>query len=231
VSTNYPEDPEGPFAPPATRSLPTVLCLDISGSMAFDGKIERLKSGLEHFVRSIRAHALASRCVKWEFITFGGDVTDHLGWMVPANDTEDDALNVVVPKLVAGGNTPLAEAVELGLVTLEAAVKDLKQEGTRYHRPWLVVMTDGRPNPSPKLPEVLAEVQRKLNQGQLVVIAIGVGEDADEEFLNTLSPQRKPDMINDDDIERLFDHLSDQMIAASSGVPGADGDDIAPLEQ
>ena len=77
---------------------------------------------------------------------------------------------------------------------------------------------------------MLEEVQRKLNQKQLVVIAVGIGSDADEEFLNTLSPHRKAEMLSDHDIERFFDHLSDQMIAVSSGVPGADGDDIAPLE-
>ena len=150
MSTTYPEDPEGPFAAPPTRSLPAVLCLDISGSMAFEGKIESLKSGLEQFVRSVRAHPLASRSVKWEFITFGGDFTDHLGMLAAASNTDEDPLSVVVPKLTAGGNTPLAEAVEHALALLDAAVEDLKQTRARYYRPWLVVLTDGRPNPSPE---------------------------------------------------------------------------------
>jgi uncharacterized protein YegL len=226
---SMPEDPTGEYAATG-HVLPAVICLDTSYSMAEHGKIDSLKRALTAFVKAVRGHTLAARSVVWEFVTFGGDVTMHLGVLAQASDMSEDPVAVVVPKLEPNDGTPLAEAVNLALDLLEAEVDDLKQMRRSYFRPWLVVMTDGQPTSELRdLEQAVDRVQAKLNDRRLVVIAVGIGPDADRDFLTSLSPQRAPDMIGDDDIERYFDHLSNELIEVSSGVPGKGDETVAPL--
>ncbi len=198
--------------------LPTVVCLDCSGSMAEHGKIGSMNEALTKFIETVRAHNTARDAIEWEFISFQGDaanrpkITEHIGDFQRATEPVD------LPDLVAQGGTPLAEALHLALGKLEAKKKDLKTLGQPYFQPWLVVFTDGMPNPGPLMQEVLDRIKKQVDGNGLAVIAVGIGPDAKRDFLSQLSPKRDPDMIGDQDIASYFQKLSDSIIRASGGV-------------
>jgi uncharacterized protein YegL len=198
--------------------LPAVVCLDCSGSMAEHGKIQSMNDALAKFIETIRSHNTAKDAIEWEFISFRGDaagkprIIEHIGDFQRATDPVD------LPDLVAEGGTPLAEALHLALEKLEAKKKDLKTEGQPYFQPWLVVFTDGMPNPAPQMQEVLDRIKKLVAGDGLAVIAVGIGPDAKKDFLSQLSPKRAPDMIGDQDIASYFQKLSDSIIKASGGV-------------
>ena len=56
-----------------------------------------------------------------------------------------DANHFSAFNLKEGGNTPLAEGLELGLDLIENAKANLKTNGISYTRPWMFVMSDGEP--------------------------------------------------------------------------------------
>jgi uncharacterized protein YegL len=215
------DDPAGEFAKNLDPILPAAICLDISASMAEAGKIESLNEAVGQFINAVRKDKRAARTVAWEFITFQGDpagdpvIIAHLGDFRPAADLVD------LPDFVADGNTPMAEAVDLALKLLDAVKEDAKQRRRPYFQPWLVVMTDGMPTSQPEVMDDLIRRVRVLSSDRkLVVIVIGIGANADAEFLQHLSPDRPPDMIADDQILEYFSFLSSEFVSASRGTPG-----------
>ena len=199
--------------------LPTVVCLDCSGSMAEHNKIQSMNDALLKFIETVRSHDTAREAIDWEFISFQSDaagkprIVEHIGEFQRATEPVD------LPDLVADGGTPLAEAVDRALQKLEAKKKDLKLQGQPHFQPWLVVFTDGMPTSPPDLmKDVLDRVRQLVKNRGLAVIAVGIGPDAKKEFLAELSPGRAPDMIGDQDIESYFVKLSDSIIQASTGV-------------
>ncbi len=201
------------------ETLPVVVCLDCSGSMAEHGKIESMNEALTKFIETVREHDTAKDAIEWEFISFQGDaanrpkITEHIGDFQQATDPVD------LPDLAAEGGTPLAEALHLALEKLEARKKDLKTLGQPHYQPWLVVFTDGIPTSAPdRMMAELDRIKALVNTDKLTVIAVGIGPDAKRDFLSQLSPKRPPDMIGEQDIASYFQKLSDSIIQASSGV-------------
>lgn len=199
--------------------LPAVVCLDCSASMAEHNKIQSMNGALGKFIETVRGHRTAKDAIDWDFISFQTDaagkpiLTEHIG------DFQHAAEPVDLPDMEAAGGTPLAEVVNLALEKLDAKKKELKKQGTPYYQPWLVVFTDGMPTSKPDaMKDTLNRLRTLVDEGDLAVIAVGIGVDAKKELLEQLSPGRAPDMIGDQDITNYFIKLSDSIIQASSGV-------------
>lgn len=239
--TEFAENPE--------PRCPVVLVLDTSGSM--QGKaIGELNEGLRAFAAALKGDRLASLRVEVAVIAFGGKVRaldvrgagksdsgdmvlfNPLGLAIrpKVNEVPFDAHQAFVtvdqfvpPALDANGETPLGEAVSRALSLLRERKEIYKQNGLDYFRPWIFVITDGRP--TDKGWETVAE-QVRQEETRKGVVFYGVGvEGADMDTLSRFSPARQPLKLKGLSFNEMFTWLSKSLSAITHSRPG----DQAPL--
>ncbi len=221
-----------------------VLVIDTSGSMA-GTPIQELNEGLRAFGDALKADRLASLRVEVAVVAFGDKVRaldvradeasqatemvtfNPLGLAVrkPTRETPFNAHQAFVtvdkfqpPVLDAHGGTPLGEAVQRSLGLLRERKEIYKQNGLDYFRPWMFVITDGKP--TDKGWEAAAEQirQEELRRG---VIFYGVGvEKADLKVLGRFSDTRPPLRLKGLAFGDLFMWLSKSLSAIAHSRPG-----------
>jgi len=242
MEPNYLELAE--FADNPEPRCPVVLVLDTSGSMTGPPILE-LNEGLRAFSTALKADQLASLRVEVAVVSFGGKVRavdvrggeasqgkeivkfNPLGLAVrkPAKEIPFDAHQAFVtvdqfqpPVLEADGGTPMGEAVQRSLGLLWERKEIYKQNGLDYFRPWMFVITDGKP--TDKGWEAAAELikQEEMRRG---VIFYGVGvEKADMKVLSRFSDARPPLKLKGLAFGDLFMWLSKSLSAIAHSRPG-----------
>ncbi len=197
---------------PSTR-VPVILCLDTSGSM--DGEpIEELNSGVQLFYDAIRDDEIAMYAADIGIVTFGDKaqcVSDFAG----LSDRTS------APRLSASGMTPMGEAVNLALDMLERRKQEYKTNGIEYFQPWLVLMTDGKPNGDES--EFSRAIRRTVDMEsnrKLTIFPIGIGSSADMNALAQFSAKRSPLKLQGLKFREFFSWLSKSVSTTSQSVPG-----------
>ena len=128
------------FAENPEPRCPCVLLLDTSKSMRGEA-IQALNSGLAAFHDDLVKDPLAARRVEVAIITFGGEVK------VVHDFLPVDAFTPTILK--AGGLTPMGTGILTSLEILEARKAVYKAHGVPYYRPWIFMITDGKPKGEP----------------------------------------------------------------------------------
>lgn len=232
------------FADNPEPRCPVALVLDTSGSM--QGKaIQELNEGLRNFGLALREDRLASLRVEAAVIAFGGKVRALNVRSAVSNDAKEvvvfnpaglavrpkvaempfDARQVFVtvdqfqaPVLEASGDTPLGEAVSRALALLRERKEIYKQNGLDYFRPWIFVISDGKP--TDKGWEAVAE-QVRQEEARKGVVFYGVGvEGADLKVLERFSSARPPLRLKGLAFGELFTWLSKSLSAITHSRPG-----------
>lgn len=231
------------FADNPEPRCPVALVLDTSGSMQGE-PIKELNEGLQQFASALKNDSLASLRVEVAVVTFGGRVRaldvrgetsetreitrfNPRALMVQANDQEIpfDAHRAFVtvdrfvpPVLSAHGETPMGEAVQRSLALLRERKEVYKQNGLDYFRPWIFVITDGKP--TDKGWEAAADQikQEELRKGVLFY-AVGV-QGADMNVLNRFSTVRPPLKLKGLAFNDLFMWLSKSLSVVAHSRPG-----------
>ena len=242
MEPNYLEMAE--FADNPEPRCPVVLVMDTSGSMK--GKaIQELNEGLRAFATALKADRLASLRVEVAVVAFGGKVRaidvrgdpqqagkevvvfNPLGLAIrkPTREVPFNAQQAFVtvdklepPVLDADGGTPMGEAVQRSLGLLRERKEIYKQNGLDYFRPWMFVISDGKP--TDKGWEAAADQikQEELRRG---VIFYGVGvESADMRVLSRFSDVRQPLKLRGLAFDELFMWLSKSLSAIAHSRPG-----------
>ena len=98
---------------------PTILLLDVSGSMSGQA-IQELQAGVVNYIDELAADGLARRRVEIAIVTFGGTVQ-----VAHRFATAD---KFVTPTLTATGDTPMGQAIVAGL-DLEGAEGGVESPG------------------------------------------------------------------------------------------------------
>ncbi len=205
-----------------------VLALDTSGSM-HGRAIDELNAGLQSLSAALRADPLASLRIEIAVVTFGGRVrvADPAGGSTAPLDPADAFTTVdrfVAPTLTAEGETPMGEAVRQGLALLRARKERYRAHGIDYFRPWLLLLTDGRPTDrgwEAAADEARAEEARR----GVSLYAVGV-EGADLRTLARFCSEARPPLkLAGLAFAELFTWLSRSLAAVSQSRPG----DQAPL--
>lgn len=225
-----------------TARVPVCLCLDTSGSMGRviggdvqetgqqvykDGQmwnvvtggisaIDELTEGVKAFYAELRCDEVAQYSAEVCIVTFGG--TDPQLVMDFANIDRQPEL----PQLVADGDTPIGEAVNLALDCLEERKREYQTKGVDYYQPWLVLMTDGAPEGSKPM-ELERAIQRTVslvNSKKLTIFPIGIGDEADMDTLARFSPQRTPLRLKEMRFKEFFQWLSQSVSRTSMSMPG-----------
>ena len=187
---------------------PVILLLDTSGSMSGQS-LRELQSGLDQFLKETSDDETASMSVELEIITFGGDA-EIASVFAPVCDIAD-----MPPALEANGCTPLGEALKLADSELKARRRLYKQKGIASYKPWIVLMTDGCPNDDYE--SAAASMKRLGDEGKLLYIGIGIGEEADFDTLRKILPERPgPVKLKGLCFKEFFKWLTDSLKSVSA---------------
>jgi uncharacterized protein YegL len=212
------------FANNPEPRCPVILLLDVSGSMA-GRPIDELNQGLQEFARTLKSDQLAALRVEVAVLTFGGQVRALDVQSATAQEIPFDAERAFVtidrfvpPTLAAGGETPMGEAVRRALTLLRDRKEVYKRNGSDYFRPWVFLITDGKPNDNgwEAVPNQVVEEERRKG---LLFYAVGV-EGADMKVLARFSDQRPPMKLRGLAFREMFEWLSKSLSAVAQSRPG-----------
>ncbi|MBP2132490.1 uncharacterized protein YegL [Methanomicrobium sp. W14] len=204
------------IAYPQQPHCPTILLLDISGSMVVGDKISQLNSGIQTFKEEIEKDELARKRVDLCVVSFGKKVE------VVQEFTAIEDFNPV--ELSADGLTPMGDAIDKTLEILEKRKDEYKKEGIDYYRPWIFMITDGEPTDmqegDDKWNEIISKVHRGEEESRFLFFAVGV-DSADMETLKKISPpERKPIKLKENHFKEMFVWLSRSQAKVSASNMG-----------
>lgn len=211
------------FADNPEPRCPVVLALDTSASMN-GAPIKELNNALLDFASALQADRLASLRVEVAIVTFGGRV-QVLGLAESGKPVTYEAQHAFVtadrftpPKLEASGNTPMGEAITRALGLLRERKVIYRQSGMDYFRPWLFVITDGKPTDA-NWEAAAAQVKEEEARKGLTFYGVGV-ENADMEVLSKFSQSRPPLKLKGLAFGELFQWLSKSLAVVAHSRPG-----------
>lgn len=193
---------------------PCILLLDVSTSMQ-GNKINQLNEGLHTFKTALLQDEVAAARVELAIITFGAEVK------LLQDFHSVDAF--IPPTLVANGETPLGQAVELALDTLQNRKNLYKANGISYYRPWLFLITDGAP--TDPWQNAAQRVKSQEARKKIAFFCVGV-QGANMEMLNQIS-SRIPVKLQGVQFKDMFEWLSASLARVSQSNIG----DEVPLER
>jgi uncharacterized protein YegL len=203
------------------QRTPCVLILDASYSMSTktsSGKtrIQLLNEGLQEFEKALKSDSTALTRVQVSIVLVGGPNSKAellMDWT--------DANYFTAFNLKEGGNTPLAEGLEIGLDLVETSKVNLRQNGISYTRPWMFVMSDGEPTSDRAIWKKAAEnCKRAINDKKLMIFPIGIDSaSGNAQKLNEISD--KPCLnMEGTKFNEFFVWLSDSLSAVTRSRPG-----------
>ncbi len=187
---------------------PCILLLDVSGSM--DGQpLNELNAGLTTFRDELSADALALKRVEVGIVTFGP---------VKVETPFTSASTFYPPTLQSQGDTPTGAAIIQALNMVEDRKRDYRANGISYYRPWIFLITDGKPT------DAWSSAAEAVREGEaskkFAFFAIGV-QGADMATLRKIST-REPLSLQGLKFRELFSWLSSSLRSVSRSIPGTD---------
>jgi uncharacterized protein YegL len=121
----------------SSMKTPVVLLLDTSDSMNQGDAIGQLNAGIALLIKELSEHEAARDSVEMTVMTFGESCRIQSSFCSPAS--------VGHPSFRAAGRTPMGEAMKKAADLVEDRKRTYRREGVNYHRPWIVIVSDGCP--------------------------------------------------------------------------------------
>ena len=203
----------------ADRRCPTVLLLDVSGSMA-GRPLEELQHGLTQYIDEIAADSLAKRRLEIAIVTFGGVVQVAQPFATPER--------VILPALAATGDTPMGQAIVTGLDLLRERRIELSRQGIPQYKPWIFLITDGGPTDDglPVWQEAVTRLRESRgNKAQFFAVAVeGANLPKLTELCQSTCPPgeepKPPMMLQGVKFRELFQWITQSQKAITQSNPG-----------
>jgi len=202
------QQPFGPvsFADNPEPRCPCLLLLDTSGSMS-GRPISELNAGLQAFQSELKADPLAMKRVEVALISFGP---------VSVLNEFTTAESFSSPTLQTAGDTPMGEAINVGISLIKKRKEEYKKNGISFYRPWIFLITDGAP--TDEWQRAASEIKEGEKSKSFAFFAVGV-QNADMNILKQLSV-REPLKLEGLKFRELFQWLSNSMKSVSRSNPG-----------
>lgn len=186
-----------------------VLALDVSGSM--DGKpMFELNKGLQQFAADVANDA--SLCARLEV----GIVTFESHVKVVQEPALLDAFDM--PKLSADGLTNMVAGIRAAMKMVRDRKDYWQAKGITYHRPWIVVITDGEPDDGQDIKSLHREIEQYKAEDAFMFLPIGI-EGANMKKLAELS-EDTPKKLDGLNFAKLFVWLSNSFSKISHAKKG-----------
>ena len=202
---------------PAPR-CPVILLLDTSLSMTGE-PIHELNQGLKQFICETAYDEAASMSVELEVITFNSKVDITMPFTPIYN------VNKNPPPLTVDGCTNLGEALDLAQKELDKRRQAYQNSGIPYFKPWVILMTDGKPTDDWKEPA--GRIKKLAEDKNITYLGIEIGSKADHGIMLQLMPSRNPLLatLNRLEFKKFFRWLTSSMSTLSNSSV-ADQDDL-----
>lgn len=171
--------------------VPVCMCLDISGSMS--GHMEALNMVVRKFCKVMKEKTTASVFAEIAQINFGGgNFKENIVRCDPSYTSDGKPEIFQNTEVKVKENTPLGEAVLRALSALEERIKIYTEKGISYAMPVLLLVSDGHGNTDPHaLQEAQEKVSMLVEEGKLMFIPVGIGDDIHRLNLQKFSPTRE----------------------------------------
>lgn len=184
-----------------------LLLLDVSGSMARDHKLEMLNDAVKQMYDDIiygknGVEKSTKDRLFVEVISFDQAPHRVQRYMLLNEATSAPVLTT------RGSTTNTVRAIDFAIKEIEAHKAMLKEQGQKYYRPWLILVTDGNPSSSAEEVDRIARVVKKeIDDGRMAMTAVGVGDKVSLDMLNKLSANHGT-KLKDYSFARFFDWLA-----------------------
>lgn len=208
--------------------IPVILCLDCSYSMRQKRRLDRAIEGLKKFCEDIYKDEISRDAMELCIISYGGNEAQVLQDFA----TVDNILERGLPKLEAGGNTPLADAVLTALDALEARRERYRDNGITCYRPWLILIGDDDDSDDmglnyedrEELVTLRGQLRGETDRKHLKVMCVTVGDvrQMTNAPLRRLSPDGKVYSLKELNFQNFFMWLSRSIEQTSQSLGGED---------
>ena len=202
------------------QKCPCVLVIDTSYSM-YGAPINELNEGLKLFQEQVLKDITAASRLEISVITFDSSVK------VVQNFALLDSFDM--PALFVEGTTKLVDGVKVAIQKVKARKDYYKETHQKYYRPYVILVTDGAPDPDQDIDELKEEIIQGELGKHFVFWAFGV-EQADMNMLKYISNQFPPKYIKGTDFSTFFKWLSSSMTTISKSKVG-DKIDLRPKKE
>ena len=207
------------FTVASARPLPVILTVDVSGSMATDGKIDALNSAISEMLAAFEEEDDGRAAIHLAVVTFGGTATLHVP-PTPAGAVE------WLP-MQARGRTPMGAAFDI----VTDLIEDRDCVPSRAYRPTVVLVSDGLPNDDWQGP--LRRLLDSERASKAHRFALGIGADADHDVLRAFldDPEgRVYEAHEAREIRKFFQWVTMSVTSRSRSAQPNQTVDIDPLD-
>ena len=179
--------------------------LDVSGSMAGD-RINELNKALHTFYNEMLSDVTKKESLEISLITFSDVVT-----IVQRPALLED---IVMPELETGGSTALVDGVMKAIEVVTERKEWYKQYAITYYRPWIILVTDGTPNPEQDIESLSKKIKEDIYEKRYNFLPIGVGEGVDMDVLEYIKGNIPPMKLDSHGFSQFFRWLGASMGAS-----------------
>ena len=196
---------------PAPR-CPVVLILDSSRSMQ-GAPIQELEAGLLQFINETAHDEAASMSIDLEVIVFGGAPGTKTTTIIPFMPITD-VIQTKIQHLRAYGGTFIGTAMTTALADLETRRREYRDHSISGYRPWVIVMSDGKPGD--KWQQPARQLRELADHGKIQYLGIAIGDQADLSLFAQMLPDTPgPVRLKGLRFRQFFKWLSDSMVSVS----------------
>ena len=168
--------------------------------------IGALNKALQEFAKELQKDGVAKNRVEVCLITFDSTV----------NCIQEPTLisEMQMPLLTVRGSTKLVDGMRAAIAKTEERKQYYRAQGLPYYRPFIVLMTDGGPDPGQDVNALAAEIQDGLNKKKFTLFAVGT-EDANGQILSKISAPSHPLKLDGLNYGAFFQWLSNSLSEVS----------------